>query len=299
MIGPTNSNAIVELQLDTLLGEVAGSFGGGDALSWNGPLTFGADTAARRLIEERRKTDPSTALTVVLTTTGGVVEVVQRIVATIRHHYKVVNFVIPDYAYSAGTVLAMSGDAIFMDYFSRLGPIDPQIVRNDRLVPALGYCERYDDLIKKSADPNTPLTDAEISVLIGAFDQAELHEFEQARELSIELLKDWLARYKFKNWNKTETRKTKVTAARKKERAAEIARALSDTRRWHSHAAGISAKVLRDELNLKIDDLDDPTYLDRKQAVTNYQHLLEDYMAVRGTFGVIHMRGQYLAYHTH
>ena len=33
----------------------------------------------------------------------------------------------------------MSGDAIFMDYFSVLGPIDPQLPKGDTMVPALGY----------------------------------------------------------------------------------------------------------------------------------------------------------------
>lgn len=226
MISPLNSNGLVESQLDGLLQSVADAFGG-DAMGWNGPLAYGVDTAARRVIEERRKKDPSNSLTILLTTTGGVVEVVQRIVATIRHHYTgLVNFVIPDYALSAGTVMALSGDAIFMDYYSRLGLIDPQVVRGDRLVPALGYCERYNDLIKKSA--KTPLTDAELSVLIGAFDQAELHEFEQARELSIELLRDWLVRYKFKNWNETETNKKRVTPPMKRARANKIARNLSE-----------------------------------------------------------------------
>ncbi len=124
-------------------------------------------------METRRKTDNSKILTILLTTNGGLVEVVHRVVDTVRHHYDVVNFVIPDSAYSAGTVLAMSGDAIFMDYYSRLGPIDPQLPKGERLVPALGYVERYTDLIKKAA--KTPLNDAEFAVLVGGFDQAELY----------------------------------------------------------------------------------------------------------------------------
>ena len=298
MTAPLDANAVVEEQLDQLLGNIAHAFGG-DALSWYGPITYGADTAVRRVIEERRKTDRSDDLAILLTTPGGVVEIVQRIVAVVRHYFQVVNFIIPDYAYSAGTVLVMSGDAIHMDYYSRLGPIDPQILRGDRLVPALGYCERYNELIKESG--RRALTDAELAVLIGAFDQAELYQYEQARELSISLLKDWLVRYKFKDWSKTETRQRDVTSAMKKQRARAIARALSNTARWHSHAAGISAEVLRDQLKLRIDDLDEQRkqVVERKQAVENYQSLLEDYMIRRQHFGVIHMRGQYVPYHVH
>ena len=86
-----------------------------------------------------------------------------------------------------------------------------------------------------------------------------------------------------------------MTPEMKKNRATEIALILNDTRKWHSHAAGISAQVLRDELNLKIDDLNGK----RKQAVDNYHSLLDDYMRRRGHFGVLHMRGQYMPYHVH
>jgi len=55
----------------------------------------------------------------------------------------VVDFLIPSHAMSAGTILAMSGDAIHMDYYSVLGPIDPQVENQEgRLIPALGYLIR-------------------------------------------------------------------------------------------------------------------------------------------------------------
>ena len=51
-------------------------------------------------------------------------------VETLRHHYDIVDFVVPTHAYSAGTIFVMSGDSIYMDYYSRLGPIDPKSNRN-------------------------------------------------------------------------------------------------------------------------------------------------------------------------
>src|SRR5579863_7668178 len=101
---------------------------------------------------------------------------------------------------SAGTVLVMSGDAIHMDYYSLLGPIDPQLERagSADLVPALGYLVQFERLIEKSRKGK--LTTAELTFLVEKFDPAELYSYEQARELSIALLKEWLVRYKFKNW---------------------------------------------------------------------------------------------------
>jgi len=206
-------------------------------------------------IEQRHSQPPARRkLVVLLTTTGGYIEVVQRIVATFRQHYSLVDFIIPNYAYSAGTVLAMSGDSIHMDYYSRLGPIDPQVEnQRGRQVPALGYLEKYNALIEKAKIPGA-ITMPEVQLLIQGFDQAELHQYEQARELSIALLKEWLVRYKFKNWKKTRTRKLKVTKQMKIDRAEAIARDLNDTKKWHVHGHGIAMEVLDKDVNLQIDD---------------------------------------------
>ena len=49
------------------------------------------------------------------------------------------NFIVPEYAYSAGTIFCMSGDNIYMDYYSVLGPIDPTVQNKDgRWVAAFG-----------------------------------------------------------------------------------------------------------------------------------------------------------------
>jgi hypothetical protein len=124
------------------------------------------------------------------------------------------------------------------------------------------------------------LNTAEIHLMINGFDQAELYQYEQARELSITFLKEWLAKYKFKNWKTTRTRKVPVTDVMREERAKQIATDLNNTDRWHSHGHGISMKVLRGELNMKINDFGRSPAL--RDAVRQYQGLLDDYMARRG-----------------
>ncbi len=251
---------------------------------------FGVDDLVRKAIETKHaKGSGNEKLVFLLTTSGGYIEVVQRIVATMRRHYKLVDFVVPNYAYSAGTVLAMSGDAIFMDYYSRLGPIDPQVESPNGQVSALGYLERYEQLIDKASD-NT-ITAAEVQILIQGFDQGELYQYEQARELSISLLKDWLVAYKFKNWKKTRTRKLTVTNRMKATRAASIARQLNDTEKWHSHGHGISKDVLERDLNIMIDDFSADRVMGLR--VREYHELLADYMVKTRTTGAIHFAGAY------
>jgi hypothetical protein len=231
---------------------------------------------------------------VILTTLGGYIEVVQRIVETIRHHYSVVDFLIPNCAFSAGTVFALSGDAIHMDYYSRLGPIDPQVERlgSQKMVPALGYLAQYARLVKKAQEGTISV--AETQLMIDGFDQAELYQYEQSRELSVALLKDWLVKYKFKDWETTHTRRLPVTPELRAERAQQIAVKLNDTERWHTHGHGISMEVLRRDLNLIIDDFGAKESLNEK--IRGYHGLLDDYMSKMNNRGVLHTVNSYVPF---
>ncbi len=207
---PRTANEFIEQQLGERAKALIEVFDA-DVLGFSGGILYGVDEIVRNVVEDmRRAAGQRSKLIVVLTTGGGYIEVVRRIVDTFRHHYKVVEFVVPNYALSAGTVLVMSGDAIHMNYYSRLGPIDPHVqLTTGRIVPALGYLVQWERLIEKAKDGT--LTTAELQLMIDGFDQAELYQFEQAKELSVRLLKEWLAAYKFKNWRTTETRKRRVT----------------------------------------------------------------------------------------
>lgn len=291
---PGAANAAVETLLDERLRTIENGFKA-DGFAIYGPLEFGLDDTVRNVIESlKARPVERNHLVVLVDTDGGYLDVVNRIVDTIRRHYKTVSFVIPNAAYSAGTILAMSGDSIFMDYYSRLGPIDPQVPsENGAMIPALGYLKRYEDLIERSKSTDG-LSLAEIQLVVSGFDQAQLYMYDQARELSVTLLSDWLCKYKFKDWKKTEERALEVTDDMRKKRAEDVANQLNDTDRWHSHSNGISADVLRSELKLKIDD-----FGEHADTIRQYHELLKNYSEVNGVFGVVHSLGSYLPYHVH
>ena len=196
-----------------------------------------------------------------------------RIVSTLRHYYKRVKFLVPDRAMSAGTVLVMSGDAILMDHFSRLGPIDPQLYIEGKPIPTsvLSYLEQYERLVKKSEEGT--LTSADL-VLLQKLDLADLRQYELAAELSVKLIRDWLVQYKFKDWSEHGSTGQNVTEQEKLDRAEEIARALNNQEQWGTHNRGIDRGVLSD-LNLKIDDLEaDP---DLSSLVKEYFWFFRDF----------------------
>lgn len=254
-----------------------------DVLTVLSPIAYGLDHRVRVAVEgltPRRK-----SLLVILDTPGGVVEVVERMAVTLRFLYPEVKYLVPDRAMSAGTVWVMSGDAILMDYYSCLGPIDPQVERDGRLVPALSYLEQFNRLIKRSEEGK--LTTAEL-VLLRELDLAELHQFELAATLSVKLIKEWLTKYKFKDWNETETRREPVTDDMKRERAEAIATQLSKHDRWATHARGIHMHTLTTELNLKIDDYSADQKL--KNLVWNYFWFLRDFLLRKEVTSFVHTR---------
>jgi len=284
-----DSNRIIEQQLDDRITGIENAVDA-DVLAYVGPMYPPADDEVKDAVEALNPRRPT--LMVILETPGGYVDTAERIARIFRHHYDRVEFVVPTRAMSAGTILVMSGDAIHMDYASLLGPIDPQVqTREGGLVPALGYLEQYERLIKKSAEGK--LTSAEAMYLVQNFDAAELYRYEQERELSIALLEEWLVKYKFKNWTITQTRKKPVTNKMRTDRAKQIGKQLNRTDRWHSHSRGIPMEVLRRDLKLLIEDFGDNPKL--AAPIHDYYRLLQDYLMRRGhDIFVLHTRGSYV-----
>ena len=290
-VAERDANRIIERQLDERA-EALEQAANADVITYLGPIYPPGDDIVKDVIEglETRRR----SLMMLLETGGGYITVAERVAGILRHHYRRIEFVVPTYAMSAGTVLVMAGDAIWMDYASTLGPIDPQVKnRADQWVPALGYLEQYERLVEKSAQGE--LTTAEFAYLIQNFDPAELYQYEQERDLSIALLEEWLAKYKFKSWKQTQTTGTTVTQKMRRERALEIARKLNDTNHWHSHNRGIPMAVLRRDLKLLIDDFGSDHAL--AGPVHDYFRLLQDYRAKLGHYTfVIHAKESYVGF---
>lgn len=255
-----------------------------DALTIFGPITETVDHRVRFAIESLP--EHRNGLLVVIDTPGGIVEVTERIVTIIRHNYKEVKFVIPDRAMSAGTVLVMSGDAILMDHFSCLGPVDPQLHIEGKPIPTsvLSYLEQYECFVQKSMDGT--LTSADL-VLLQKMDAADLRQYELSAELSVRLIRDWLVRFKFKDWSTHSSTGKKVSQNEKATRAEEIARALNDQERWGTHGRGINREVLG-KLKLKIDNLESDVIL--SNLIKEYFWFIRDFAYKEKAQIVVHNR---------
>jgi hypothetical protein len=268
-----------------------------DVIFFYGPIYPTVEKVFRDFIEKLRKEKPEQQrLIVFLTTPGGEVETVEKLVEIIRFHYSEVYFVVPDYAMSAGTVFCMSGNEIYMDYSSSLGPIDPQVLSGKELVPAMGYLDQYQRMIEKSAEGT--LTDAEF-LMLQSQDLAMLTAYEQARDLTITLLKEWLVQYKFHSWTKHQTNPKKkgrrVTQKEKEKRAEEIAKLLADNKLWHSHGRKIGIRTLTTSLRLKIHDYSQDAEL--RALIRSYNDFLVEYMEREDYSFFLHSRNYFGGYY--
>lgn len=232
----------------------------------------------RDQLEQLKASQSHSRLVMFLNTMGGSAETVEKLVEIIRHHYAEVFFVVPDFALSAGTIFSMSGNRIYMDYSSSLGPIDPQVYNGQRYVPALGYLDQVEKLIEKSIAGT--ISGVEYSMLQN-LDLAELNQYEQQRNLTVTLLKKWLVEYKFQDWlvhrSSPEKVGKPVTQQDKQDRAEEIARKLGDNRLWHSHNRFIGMHTLIRELKLEITDFGQDT--DLCPAIRDYNDSIVQHIA--------------------
>lgn len=256
-----------------------------DVIVYCGEIFDSAEDQMKRVVEDlQSEAEPKTTCYIILTTPGGSLNPVNRMVTIFRHFYSEVNFIVPNFAYSAGTIFCMSGDNIYMNYYSALGPVDPQVQNRDgKLVAALGYLDKINDLLAKAQ--NNTISQAEFLILKD-FDLAELRAYEQAKELAVDLIQKWLVKYKFKDWV-VHSNGTSVTLEEKEKRANEIANKLSDNNIWKSHGRAINLEELR-EMNLKIIDYGDDKELSRK--IDDYYSIMKDFVAKYNLRIFVHTR---------
>lgn len=266
-----------------------------DVIFYYAPISNGLVKPFRDIIENLKLDEvENDSLYIILNTPGGSVEVVEQLVNIVRHHYSEVNFIVPDAAYSAGTIFCMSGNNIFMDYSSSLGPIDPQVEvqapnGGTQWIPALGYLDKVNELIEKSA--NGTMTQAEL-IMLQKQDLAMLRRYEQAKELTVALLKKWLVKYKFATWTTHKTtpalKGKPVTAKEKENRAEEIAKLLSENREWHSHGRSINIETLKTKLKLTIEDYSNNSA--KTKLIRRYNDLVTEYIRKNNFEAFMHSR---------
>jgi ClpP class serine protease len=82
---------------------------------------------SEQILRAIRLTPPDMPIDLVLHTPGGLVLATQQIARALRNHPAKVTVIVPHYAMSGGTLVALAAGEILMDPNAVLGPVDPQV----------------------------------------------------------------------------------------------------------------------------------------------------------------------------
>lgn len=209
------------------------------------------------------------AIDIILETPGGMAEVVEDIVHLVRKKYNHVGIIIPGSAKSAGTIFSMAGDEILMGPSSSLGPIDAQIITNNKRYSAEAFLT-WMNKIKEEVETTKKLNGAYLPMLSN-LSPGEIQNCENAQNFSQKLVTQWLSKYKFQDWDKHSSNGEPVTQSEKEQRAKEIAAKLCNHSDWLTHGRSIKIEDFQ-EMRLKITDYSKNA--DLNEAITRYYTLL-------------------------
>lgn len=144
--------------------------------------------------------DPdSQKVDVLIHSPGGSPEATERIVDILRGRFSEVTFLVPHSAYSAATMLALSGEEIILLPSASLGPIDPQI----NGIPARALRRGFENARKALKEEGPEALPAYIP-LIEKYSLELLEICEDYERLSRELATLWLSQYMFRGRDESE-----------------------------------------------------------------------------------------------
>ena len=177
-----------------------------------------------------------------LHTGGGDIDAAEKIVSMLRAAVGKdgrLRVIVPDFAKSAGTLIALAADKIVMSDSSELGPIDPQFLKRDgdgnlRWYSVLNYLQAYETICDQLR--NNP-NDLPTKVMLSKLDPTTVMQFQAIKARTRKLAEQHLHRWMFHEKKATYTK---------------IAGELMDPNRWPAHGQMIGWEDAK-EMGLEIE----------------------------------------------
>lgn len=194
-------------------------------------------------------------LTLLLHTPGGAINAAETIVAYIRSKFPTdFEVIVPTFAMSAGTMISLAADRIWMGRQSQLGPIDPQLLQGTRSHSAMAIVEQFEEA-RRDIQSNVELAHLWAPVL-QSHGPALLREAQNALEYSERMVATWLRTWPLKG----QTRKAKG-----------VAKHFNDATKHKSHGRRIDRAEARAQ-GLDVPELESVQEL--QEAVLTAYHLV-------------------------
>jgi hypothetical protein len=177
----------------------------------------------------------------IINSPGGDGNVAEKMITMCRQRFtKSFKVIVPNFAKSAATMIALGSDEILMGYLAELGPIDPQLGNpfTGGLIPARSFIDGLEMIrrnIKEKGDP--------VQMYLPMLSQIRpeiIAQCQSAIDGSREFAEKWLKECMLKD---------------KPEQAKQVARWLSEGEKYKSHGKVIDYTEARDVLKLKIEKI--------------------------------------------
>ncbi|HEU5003145.1 MAG TPA: hypothetical protein VFW71_10260 [Actinomycetota bacterium] len=210
-------------------------------------------------------TDSSRGLALILHTPGGVTIAAETLVAYLRSKFTHIEVIIPALAMSAGTMMALAANSIYMGRQSQLGPIDPQMPVGGRSISARAVVEQFERAkleIRGDASKELPgdLLLAHVwAPILASMGPALLQEAQNALDYSERMVAGWLAQYMFAGTPEAE------------EKGKAVAHYFNDATQHKSHGRRIDLREARSQ-GLNVHPLEDSQPL--QESVLTLYHLM-------------------------
>jgi hypothetical protein len=140
--------------------------------------------------------DRSLPLALILHTPGGSPEAAESIVDYLRSLFDTFEVIVPTFAFSAGTMVALGSDRVIMGRQSQLGPIDPQLVMGPASVSAQAVVDQFE--MAKSDIMANPVTVHAWAPILASIGPALLQHARNALTYGETTVAAWLERYMFR-----------------------------------------------------------------------------------------------------
>ncbi len=135
-------------------------------------------------------------LTLMLHTPGGMTNAAETIVSYLHSKFEDIEVIIPTFAMSAGTMIALASNRLIMGRQSQLGPIDPQIPIGARTVSARAIVDQFERARKELGKD---LTNAHLwAPILQTLGPAVLQEAQNALDYGQRMVRGWLVERMFK-----------------------------------------------------------------------------------------------------
>lgn len=176
---------------------------------------------------------PGTAIDLMLHSPGGNIDAAEKLILLIRKRAgkAPVRVIVPDYAKSAATLIALGANSIVMSDSSELGAIDPQVELPDshghpQTLSAQSYLDAFHLHAERlKEDPSDPVA----RLMLNKMEPATVRKLERMIKRSRSIAEALLGQSMIKD----------------ADQATDIANQLSDTKKWHSHGQMISHETAR------------------------------------------------------